>query len=51
MRRLRKDIFGVGYIDWDLRNFHGYFTSFGSTYNAILLLVIKKGSYRWGEVL
>ncbi|MBF0253838.1 MAG: FprA family A-type flavoprotein [Candidatus Omnitrophica bacterium] len=27
----------VGYIDWDLRNFHGYATPTGSTYNAYLL--------------
>jgi flavorubredoxin len=28
----------VGYIDWDLRNFHGYSTPSGSTYNAYLIL-------------
>jgi flavorubredoxin len=31
-------IYWVGAIDWDLRNFHGYATSRGSTYNAYLIL-------------
>jgi flavorubredoxin len=28
----------VGAIDWDVRNFHGYFTERGSTYNAFLIM-------------
>jgi flavorubredoxin len=28
----------VGAIDWDVRNFHGYLTSRGTTYNAFLVL-------------
>jgi len=35
---LMKDVFYVGVIDWDLRNFHGYSTHRGSTYNAYLVL-------------
>lgn len=35
---LMKDVFYVGIIDWDLRNFHGYSTHRGSTYNAYLVL-------------
>ncbi len=31
-------IFWVGAIDWELRDFHGYSTSRGSTYNAYLVL-------------
>jgi flavorubredoxin len=31
-------IFWVGGIDWDLRNFHGYLTQRGSTYNAYLIV-------------
>ena len=38
MHELSKDIFWTGYIDWDLRNFHGYSTPSGSTYNAYLIL-------------
>ena len=38
MLELKKDIYWTGYIDWDLRNFHGYSTPQGSTYNAYLLL-------------
>ncbi len=32
------NIFWVGGIDWDLRNFHGYLTQRGSTYNAYLIM-------------
>jgi len=35
---IKKDIFWVGDIDWDLRNFHGYSTPTGSTYNAYLII-------------
>ncbi len=31
-------IYWVGGIDWDLRNFHGYQTQRGSTYNAYLIV-------------
>lgn len=36
--QLKKDIWWVGGIDWDLRNFHGYLTQRGSTYNAYLII-------------
>ncbi len=35
---VKKDIYWVGGIDWDLRNFHGYLTERGSTYNAYLIV-------------
>ena len=35
--KLKKGIYWVGGIDWDLRNFHGYVTQRGSSYNAYLL--------------
>jgi len=35
---LREGIYWVGGIDWDLRNFHGYLTQRGSTYNAYLII-------------
>jgi flavorubredoxin len=35
---LKKGIYWVGAIDWDLRNFHGYLTPRGSTYNAYLIV-------------
>ena len=38
MHKIKEDIFWVGHIDWDLRNFHGYSTPSGSTYNAYLIL-------------
>jgi flavorubredoxin len=31
-------VFWVGAIDWGIRNFHGYLTSRGTTYNAFLVL-------------
>ena len=36
--RLTENIYWVGGIDWDLRNFHGYLTPRGSTYNAYLII-------------
>ncbi|MDP8229694.1 MAG: FprA family A-type flavoprotein [Candidatus Gorgyraea atricola] len=35
---IKKGIYWVGAIDWDLRNFHGYLTQRGSTYNAYLII-------------
>jgi flavorubredoxin len=37
---IKKDIFWVGAIDWNVRNFHGhtYSTNRGTTYNAYLIL-------------
>lgn len=32
------DVYWVGAIDWKIRNFHGYLTSRGTTYNAYLVL-------------
>ena len=36
--KLRENIYWVGGIDWKLRNFHGYLTPRGSTYNAYLVI-------------
>jgi flavorubredoxin len=36
--RLAESIYWVGGIDWDLRNFHGYLTQKGSTYNSYLIM-------------
>ena len=35
---LKPGIYWVGGIDWNLRNFHGYMTPRGSTYNAYLIV-------------
>lgn len=35
---LKEGIYWVGGIDWELRNFHGYLTQRGSTYNAYLII-------------
>ena len=35
---LKKGIYWVGAIDWNIRDFHGYSTPYGTTYNAYLIL-------------
>lgn len=35
---IAKDIYSVGVKDWNVRNFHGYLTQRGSTYNAYLII-------------
>ena len=35
---LSKAIKWIGVIDWNIRNFHGYITQRGSTYNSYLIL-------------
>lgn len=35
---LRKGIYWVGHVDWSIRDFHGYLTDRGSTYNAYLVV-------------
>ncbi len=36
--KIKENIWWVGGIDWDLRNFHGYVTQRGSTYNSYLIV-------------
>lgn len=36
--KVTEKVYWVGAIDWNIRNFHGYATNFGSTYNAFLVL-------------
>ncbi len=48
---ISKSVYQVGVIDWNIRDFHGYSTHIGSTYNAYLILdektvlidTVKKG--------
>jgi flavorubredoxin len=35
---IAEDVFWVGVVDWNIRDFHGYTTSRGTTYNAYLIL-------------
>ncbi len=39
---LKKGVYWVGAIDWNIRDFHGYSTPYGTTYNAYLILDEKK---------
>ncbi|MHC5053700.1 MAG: FprA family A-type flavoprotein [Planctomycetota bacterium] len=39
--KLTDRVYWVGAIDWGVRNFHGYLTSRGTTYNAYLVLAEK----------
>ncbi len=36
--KINDNIYWVGAIDYDVRNFHGYLTPYGTTYNAYLIL-------------
>lgn len=36
--KVADNIYWVGAIDWNIRNFHGYLTQKGTTYNAYLIL-------------
>ena len=38
MVKIAQDIYSTGVVDWDLREFHGYSTPFGSSYNAYLII-------------
>ncbi len=40
-KKIVDDIYWVGAIDWGIRNFHGYETSRGTTYNAYLVMADK----------
>jgi flavorubredoxin len=37
-REMKEGIFWVGGVDWDIRNFHGYLTQRGTTYNSYLII-------------
>jgi flavorubredoxin len=36
--KLKEGVYWVGAVDWNLRNFHGYITHRGSTYNSYLIV-------------
>lgn len=36
--KIKEGVYWVGAIDWNMRSFHGYSTSKGSTYNAYLII-------------
>ena len=37
-QKITDKVYWVGAIDWNVRNFHGYKTNRGTTYNAFLIL-------------
>ena len=39
--QIKPDVYAVGAIDWNAREFHGYTTEQGITYNACLILAEK----------
>ncbi|MBL4903834.1 MAG: flavodoxin domain-containing protein [Desulfocapsa sp.] len=49
--KLTENVYWVGAVDWDVRDFHGYSTNRGTTYNAFLIMdekitlidTVKKG--------
>jgi len=63
-QEIKKGIYWVGAIDWSVRNFHGYSTEQGTTYNAYLIVdekivlvdTVKQGyveqmMYRIGQII
>jgi len=40
-RKISEHVYWVGAVDWDLKEFHGYLTQRGTTYNAYLVLADK----------
>jgi flavorubredoxin len=56
-QKIKEDIYWVGAIDWDIRNFHGYSTLRGTTYNSYLIndkkitLVDTVKHYKFDEML
>ena len=40
--KLKEGVYWVGAIDWNIRDFHGYHTARGTTYNAYLIIDEKK---------
>ena len=38
---LAENIYWVGAVDWNIRDFHGYTTRRGTTYNAYLILFLS----------
>ena len=36
--QIKENVYWVGGVDWELRNFHGYLTQRGSTYNSYLII-------------
>ncbi len=43
--KIADNIYWVGAVDWNIRDFHGYSTYEGSTYNAYLILDEKNNTY------
>ena len=41
MIQLKQGVYWVGVVDWDVKNFHGYITHRGTTYNAYLIVSDK----------
>ena len=41
MIQLKEGVYWVGAVDWDIKNFHGYITNRGTTYNSYLLVSDK----------
>ncbi len=39
--KISENVYWVGAVDWGIRDFHGYATSRGTTYNAFLILADK----------
>ena len=47
---LSSGVYWVGAIDWNGRDFHGFTTPGGTTYNSYLIVGEKDCTYRYGKV-
>ena len=43
---IEKNVYWVGALDWNVRDFHGYTTNKGTTYNAYLVIDEKNRTFR-----
>ena len=43
--KIKDKVYWVGAVDWDIRDFHGYSTYKGTTYNAYLVMDEKNKEY------
>ncbi len=48
--KVSQNVYWVGAVDWGLRDFHGYSTERGTTYNAYFVICRGNGSRNMGAV-
>ncbi len=46
IQELTKGVNWIGAVDWNVRNFHGYRTGLGTTYNAYIVCNLSDLAYK-----